>query len=162
YSTASLPPLCVPTFPGRANEHTTPLPLAGKSALVTGAACSIGAEIALILARRGAKVVALAPWRHEANQTVHAIREMGAEAVAIGGDLTDPDVVRTLAGLRMADPLGPPTLAASRAVIFATFGRHFLRHLGQGVAELHRRSSHVVKRQRTMRVPIVRRETEDE
>src|SRR5262249_13704190 len=67
-----------------------------------------------------------------------------------------------LAGLRMADPLGPPTLAASRAVIFATFGRHFLRHLGQGVAELHRRSSHVAKRQRTMRVPIVRRETEDE
>jgi 3-oxoacyl-[acyl-carrier protein] reductase len=36
---------------------TTPLPLAGKSALVTGAARSIGAEIALTLARRGAKVV---------------------------------------------------------------------------------------------------------
>ena len=35
----------------------TPLPLAGKSALVTGAARSIGAEIALTLARRGAKVV---------------------------------------------------------------------------------------------------------
>jgi NAD(P)-dependent dehydrogenase (short-subunit alcohol dehydrogenase family) len=32
----------------------------------------------------------------EANQTVDAIREMGAEAVAIGGDLTDRDVVRTL------------------------------------------------------------------
>ena len=36
---------------------TTPLPLAGKSALVTGAARSIGAEIALTLARRDAKVV---------------------------------------------------------------------------------------------------------
>ena len=36
---------------------TTPLPLAGKSAIVTGAARSIGAEIALSLARRGAKVV---------------------------------------------------------------------------------------------------------
>ena len=35
----------------------TPLPLAGKSALVTGAARSIGAEIALTLARRRAKVV---------------------------------------------------------------------------------------------------------
>ena len=33
---------------------TTPLPLAGMSALVTGAARSIGAEIALTLARRGA------------------------------------------------------------------------------------------------------------
>ena len=36
---------------------TTPLPLAGKSALVTGAARSIGAEIALTLARRSANVV---------------------------------------------------------------------------------------------------------
>jgi NAD(P)-dependent dehydrogenase (short-subunit alcohol dehydrogenase family) len=36
---------------------TTPLPLAGKSALVTRAARSSGAEIALTLARRGAKVV---------------------------------------------------------------------------------------------------------
>ena len=34
---------------------TTPLPLDGKSALVTGAARGIGAEIALTLARRGAK-----------------------------------------------------------------------------------------------------------
>jgi short chain dehydrogenase len=76
---------------------TTPLPLAGKSALVTGAARSIGAEIALTLARRGAKVVVHYRSRDtEANQTVDAIREMGAEAVAIGGELTDLDVVRTL------------------------------------------------------------------
>ena len=34
---------------------TTPLPLASKSALVTGAACSIGAEIELTLARRAAR-----------------------------------------------------------------------------------------------------------
>ena len=69
---------------------TTPLPLAGKSALVTGAARSIGAEIALTLARRGAKVVVHYRSRDtEANQTVDAIREMGAEAVAIGGDLTE-------------------------------------------------------------------------
>jgi NAD(P)-dependent dehydrogenase (short-subunit alcohol dehydrogenase family) len=76
---------------------TTPLPLAGKSALVTGAARSIGADIALTLARRGAKVVVHYRSRDtEANQTVDAIREMGAEAVAIDGDLTDLDVVRTL------------------------------------------------------------------
>ena len=62
---------------------TTPLPLAGKSALVTGAARSIGAEIALTLARRGAKVVVHYRSRDtEANQTVDAIREMGVEAVA--------------------------------------------------------------------------------
>jgi len=75
---------------------TTPLPLAGKSALVTGAARSIDAEIALTLARRGAKVVVHYRSRDtEANQPVDAIREMGAEAVAIGGDLSDLDVVRT-------------------------------------------------------------------
>jgi len=75
---------------------TTPLPLAGRSALVTGAARSIGAEIALTLARRGARVVVHHRSRDtEANQTVDAIREMGAEAVAIGGDLTDLYVVRT-------------------------------------------------------------------
>jgi NAD(P)-dependent dehydrogenase (short-subunit alcohol dehydrogenase family) len=38
-------------------SSTIPLPLAGKSALVTGAAPSIGAEFALTLARRGAQVV---------------------------------------------------------------------------------------------------------
>jgi NAD(P)-dependent dehydrogenase (short-subunit alcohol dehydrogenase family) len=42
---------------------TTPLPLVGKSALVTGAARSIGAEIALTLARRGAKVVVPGGYR---------------------------------------------------------------------------------------------------
>ena len=36
---------------------TPPLPLAGKGALVTRAARSTGAEIALTLVRRGAKVV---------------------------------------------------------------------------------------------------------
>jgi len=40
---------------------TTPLPLAGKSALVTGAARGIGAERAVTLARRGAKVVVHVP-----------------------------------------------------------------------------------------------------
>jgi NAD(P)-dependent dehydrogenase (short-subunit alcohol dehydrogenase family) len=57
---------------------TTPLPLAGKSARVTGAARRIGAEIALTLAQGGAKVVVHYRSRDtEANQTVDAIREMG-------------------------------------------------------------------------------------
>jgi hypothetical protein len=41
----------VPTFPRRANEHHDSAPLAGKSALVTGAARNLGAEIVLTFLR---------------------------------------------------------------------------------------------------------------
>jgi 3-oxoacyl-[acyl-carrier protein] reductase len=118
---------------------TTPLPFAGKSALVTGAARSIGAEIALTLARRGAKVVVHYRSRDtEANQTVDAIREMGAEAVAIGGDLTDLDVVRTLFA-RTIDHFGGVDVVVANAGATTAHARRrdHRRHLPRPVAGQH-------------------------
>ncbi|MGH3251521.1 MAG: SDR family oxidoreductase [Trebonia sp.] len=76
---------------------TEALPLAGKSAIVTGAARSIGRETALALARDGASVtVHYHSRKAEADQTVEAIRALGAAVIAVPGDLTDPAAAQDL------------------------------------------------------------------
>ncbi len=74
---------------------STPSPslnlLQGGHALVTGAASSIGAAIALALAREGASVV-LADIAQDRNEAVaRRIREAGGAATAIACDLATPD-----------------------------------------------------------------------
>ncbi|WP_432825480.1 SDR family oxidoreductase [Dactylosporangium sp. CA-092794] len=75
----------------------TAAPLSGKTAIVTGAARSIGREIALELARQGAAVVVHYRSREqEAGETVKAVAELGGEAVAVPGDLSDSSAVTSL------------------------------------------------------------------
>lgn len=61
----------------------------GRVALVTGAAQGIGAEIAVVLGRAGASVGVLDLTADQAEQTVAAIAEVGARAVALGADVAD-------------------------------------------------------------------------
>jgi 3-oxoacyl-[acyl-carrier protein] reductase len=63
---------------------TTTLPLAGKTALVTGASRGLGAGVAIELARQGAHV-AITYWSSpdRANSVVNEILEAGGTAVAI-------------------------------------------------------------------------------
>lgn len=70
--------------------------LAGRWALVTGAAKRVGRVVALELAARGANVV-VHHHTSEASDTVTALRARGVQAEAVRADLADPDAVRRLA-----------------------------------------------------------------
>jgi pteridine reductase len=76
----------------------SPLPLEGKSALVTGAAVRVGRAIALALADAGAHVaVHYRDSAGPANQVAAAVRALGRRAVALRADLGDPPQCRDLA-----------------------------------------------------------------
>ncbi|SEP01701.1 NAD(P)-dependent dehydrogenase, short-chain alcohol dehydrogenase family [Luteibacter sp. UNC138MFCol5.1] len=87
------------------------LPLAGKRALVTGAARGIGAAIALKLAEDGADVaITYEKSAARAEALVAEIRRLGRQAVAIQADAASPDasvaaVHRTVAELGGLDIL---------------------------------------------------------
>lgn len=66
-------------------------PLDDHVALVTGAGSGIGAEVAARLARDGAAVAVNALTRQEADGTVERIVAGGGRAVAVIGDVSDPD-----------------------------------------------------------------------
>ncbi|GAB3340655.1 SDR family NAD(P)-dependent oxidoreductase [Larkinella ripae] len=63
----------------------------GKVALVTGAGSGIGKAAALLLARHGARLVALGRTRDELEQTVGQIRREGGEAIWLLADISKPD-----------------------------------------------------------------------
>ena len=70
-------------------------PLLGKAALVTGGARRIGREIALQLAAAGAEVtVTYRTSRHEAEETIKAIKDLGRPAIAVECDVRSEDSVR--------------------------------------------------------------------
>ncbi len=69
--------------------------LRGKKALVTGGDSGIGRAVALAFAREGADVAFAYLDEHEdAKETVRLIEDAGRKAVAIPGDLRDPDHCR--------------------------------------------------------------------
>src|SRR5438093_1351788 len=71
--------------------------LAGKKALITGASRGIGRGIALELARRGVDV-AINYLKNDAaaNETVAAVKKLGVRALALKGDVAQPESVRDL------------------------------------------------------------------
>lgn len=75
--------------------------LNGRTALVTGAASSIGRAISVALARRGAKVaLSFRNSKDKAEALACELRDLGAEPLAIQGDVVNPEearrVVRTV------------------------------------------------------------------
>ena len=71
--------------------------LAGKVALVTGAARGIGAGVALALAEAGAKVIVnYVSQPQKAREVVERIQQHGGEADAFGADVSDPQQMQGL------------------------------------------------------------------
>lgn len=84
-----------PTPPAQSADPERPL--AGRAALVTGAAVRVGRAIALGLAEAGADVVVhYGGSRAAAGETVRGAMAQGVRAVAIGADLADPAAVESL------------------------------------------------------------------
>jgi len=73
------------------------LDLAPRAALVTGGSRGIGAAVARLLARAGARVaVNYARRERPANDLVREIRDAGGEAMALAGDVSSPEQARQL------------------------------------------------------------------
>jgi NAD(P)-dependent dehydrogenase (short-subunit alcohol dehydrogenase family) len=88
--------------------------LAGRSAVVTGAASGIGRAIALGLADAGADVGCLDRSRDGLADTVAAITDRGRRAHAVAADVTDENQVDAALS-ELEDTLGPVTIAVNCA-----------------------------------------------
>lgn len=71
----------------------TALPLAGRTAFITGASSGLGLHFAHLLARAGARVALAARRTDRLEAAVMAIRDSGGEAVAIALDVTDTNAI---------------------------------------------------------------------
>lgn len=90
-------------------------PLAGKTALVTGASRGIGAAIATSLAGAGVRVAVVA--RSEASLREVAER-IGGGAFAVQCDVADPHSVTRAAGVVRDEFVGPPDILVNNAGLF--------------------------------------------
>jgi 2-hydroxycyclohexanecarboxyl-CoA dehydrogenase len=78
-------------------ERRNDFDLHGALALVTGAGSGIGREIAVELARKGSRVLAVDQHADTAEKTAIACSEVGPPAHPLVCDVVDPDAVRDLA-----------------------------------------------------------------
>lgn len=92
--------------------------LAGKTALVTGAAKRIGRAIALTLAEQGADVaITYLNSQPEAEQTVRDLAAQNVDALAIRCDLGDPLSIDSMVA-EVADQFGRLDLVVNNAGVF--------------------------------------------
>src|SRR5205814_6215278 len=73
-----------------------PFGLKDRTAVVTGAAAGIGQAIALLFARAGARIVVADVNGDAAENTAHAIREEGGQALAVMADVSQEAAVAQL------------------------------------------------------------------
>ena len=91
--------------------------VAGKTAIVTGAATGIGAATARLLAARGARVLAVGLQPDALRETVAAIEADGGEAVAFDADVSDPAAIEAVAA-RAQEAFGGTDILVNNAAIY--------------------------------------------
>ncbi len=92
--------------------------LAGKRALVTGAARGIGARAAEALVREGASVALHARKREQLEAISESVRELGGEALCVSGELTDTAAIAALCN-EAIDGLGGIDIVINNAGVAA-------------------------------------------
>jgi len=92
---------------------------AGRVALVTGASSGLGDNLARVLARGGARVVACARRTERLEALVGEIRAAGGEAAAVPLDVTHGASVEA-AFARAAEVFGVPDIVVNNAGIART------------------------------------------
>jgi NAD(P)-dependent dehydrogenase (short-subunit alcohol dehydrogenase family) len=71
--------------------------LEGRVAAITGASSGIGKATARLLAESGARIAALGRTEDELVEVVEELREKGAEAISVLGDISDPEAMKRAA-----------------------------------------------------------------
>jgi len=97
----------------------TPLPLAGKRAVVTGASKGIGRSIALAYAQAGADVVAVGRAAGELESLAEEVRALGSRCLPVVCDVTDVEQVRAMA-TRSLDEFGGVEILVNNAGMAAS------------------------------------------
>jgi NAD(P)-dependent dehydrogenase (short-subunit alcohol dehydrogenase family) len=90
--------------------------LAGKIAIITGAAGGMGEAAALIFAREGARIAAVDLSENRVAPVVEAIRSVGGTAIAIGADVSNSGDVQRIVDRTVAE-LGVPNVLFNNAGI---------------------------------------------
>ena len=99
--------------------------LEGLSVLITGASRGLGQATAMLLARRGAKVVLVARNAEEVESVAAGLRSEGHSAWAVAADMGDKHAIHPLVGTA-ASLAGPPDVLIHNA---STLGPTPLQHL---------------------------------
>jgi 3-oxoacyl-[acyl-carrier protein] reductase len=91
--------------------------VAGKTAIVTGAATGIGRATVVLLASRGARVIAAGLQPARLHETVEAAHAAGGEAVAVEADVSDPAAIEMVAA-RAAEEFGGTDVLVNNAAMY--------------------------------------------
>jgi 3-oxoacyl-[acyl-carrier protein] reductase len=90
--------------------------LTGQIALVTGGSQGIGRAVALVLAELGAEVAVMARTAEKCEAVAEELRAKGRRALAVPGDLAQPEEIEA-AAKRVAAELGPVSILVNNAAI---------------------------------------------